>query len=620
MAAHNHSSLRLDSVLNPPLSSPHHYYYYCLFSKRTTTSILLLPFSWLLLLYLLIPTAVLPASISPSSSSSCTTTTTTYSKYLRSLLAGAPPRFCGTPTTTTTTNCSSVPSCVLFLSASGPSFPSHANSTMQDPTELSMIRAPRAHQKQLVRRRLQKRRLNNGGGILGSRTHSNNHDHRRSVLCAGISGLTMKAMRPKVKVLLTGLGVVNGVGVGIESFWKNLLAGRNVVDKVKSFDATGMNCAIGCEINPEDFDPKEWFKDIKEIKRNDKYTNFAVAASKMALQDAGVDTTNGSIRPERFGVVVGSGIGGLGFMEREFHVMQERGHKKVSPYLIPAMISNTAPGLIAIENNAKGPNHGVVSACATAGHAIGVAMRYIENGEADIMICGGSEASITPLSFAGFNSLRAMCTGYNDNPKKGSRPFDKNRAGFVMGEGAGILLLESEEHAIRRGAHKVYGEAAGYGANADAHHITAPSPGGVGLAECLKLAIADAEVAPEDIAYINAHGTSTPYNDKAETAAYKKVFGEEGARKLHISSTKSMTGHCLGAAAGIEACVAAKVLETGVCPPTINYEVPDPECDLNYCPNEAVTLKEKPTAVLSDTLGFGGHNAVTVFKRYTRPT
>ncbi|CDJ60567.1 3-oxoacyl-[acyl-carrier-protein] synthase, putative [Eimeria maxima] len=320
---------------------------------------------------------------------------------------------------------------------------------------------------------------------------------------------------------------------------------------------------------------------------------------------------------ERFGVIIGSGIGGLGFMEQQDNILIKSGPRRVSPYLIPAMIANTAPAQVAIEIGAKGPNHGAVSACATSGHAIGAALRLLQAGDADIVLCGGAEASITRLSFAGFNALKALALGFNDRPKDACRPFDKNRSGFVMGEGAGVIVLETEEHAVRRGAAQVYGQLAGYGATCDAHHITAPSPEGDGLARCMDLALKDAGIQPEDVGYINAHGTSTYYNDKIETKAIKKVFGPH-AQKLLISSTKAMTGHCLGGTAGIETVVAAKVLQTGSVPPTLNYTTPDPECDLNYVPNKAVQMQEPPKAVLTDTLGFGGHNAALVLTRYEK--
>ncbi|KFG59462.1 putative 3-oxoacyl-acyl-carrier protein synthase I/II [Toxoplasma gondii RUB] len=431
---------------------------------------------------------------------------------------------------------------------------------------------------------------------------------RSSTETCGVKG------RPRV--VCTGLGVVSGVGIGIDEFWKNLIAGTNVIDKVTRFDPSNMTCQIACEVSNEKFDPKAFFTDPKEVKRNDRYTHFAVAGARLAMEDAGLSPRAPNVDPERFGIVVGSGIGGLETMEQEMKVLQEKGPRRVSPFLIPAMIANTASGILAIELGAKGPNHGAVSACATSGHAAGVALRYLQMGEADIVICGGAEASITPLSFAGFNALKAMAQGFNDDPKRASRPFDKKRAGFVMGEGAGIMVFETEEHAVRRGAPKIYGEVAGYGASCDAHHITAPAPDGSGLSRCLENAIADANIDKRDIGYINAHGTSTPMNDRIETKAFKKVFGDEQARQLLISSTKSMTGHCLGATGGIEACVSAKVLETGIVPPTINQEEADPECDLNYVPNKAYTSPTPFEAVLSDTLGFGGHNAALLLRRY----
>merc|ERR1719454_1768525 len=320
----------------------------------------------------------------------------------------------------------------------------------------------------------------------------------------------------------------------------------------------------------------------------------------------------GAVEKSRFGVIVGSAFGGMETFETQ--TLNLNKGKKVSPFCIPALLGNTASGIVGIELGAQGPNFGVASACAAGSHAIGEAMRFMQNGEADIMITGGSEAAITPLSFGGFCAMKAMCSSYNENPKQASRPFDADRAGFVMGEGAGVLLLETEEHAKARGA-KIYCELAGYAATCDAHHITTPHPEGAGLSTCLANALDAAGVAPSDVEYINAHGTSTAYNDKFETMAIKTVFGEH-AKDLRISSTKSMTGHTLGAAGGIEAVIAAKVMQTGVVPPTINYETPDPECDLNYVPNTAQTLPSKPKAAISDNLGFGGHNAALVFKAY----
>jgi len=310
-------------------------------------------------------------------------------------------------------------------------------------------------------------------------------------------------------------------------------------------------------------------------------------------------------------VIVGSAFGGMETFEKM--TLNNAAGKKVSPFTIPMLLGNTASGITAIEVGAMGPNFGVASACAAGSHALGEALRHIQNGAADIMLAGGTEAAITELSFAGFCAMKAMCSSFNDDPKHASRPFDSKRAGFVMGEGAGVLMLETEEHAKARGA-KIYAELAGYSATCDAHHITTPHPEGAGLANCLQKAIEDAGVSPEEVDYINAHGTSTAYNDKFETMAIKKVFGDH-AYKLAVSSTKSMTGHTLGAAGGIEAAIAAKVMQTGQIPPTINYEEQDPECDLNYVPNTAQSI-ESPRAVISDNLGFGGHNAALVFKAY----
>jgi len=387
----------------------------------------------------------------------------------------------------------------------------------------------------------------------------------------------------KRKVVVTGVGAINGVGVGAHQFFDNLVEGKTGIDTVKRFDPTGMACTAGCEVNDDMWNPADYFKGgAKEVKRNDRFTHFAMAATKFAVEDSGIDCSK--LDADMFGVLIGSGIGGIETLEKEAATMINRGHRRVSPFTIPAMIGNTASGLVAIELCAKGPNFGAVSACATGTHAIGEAMRYIESGLADVMICGGSEAAITPLSYAGFNNMRAMAQGFNDNPTKASRPFDAKRAGFVMGEGAGVLILESEEHALRRGASKVYCYASGYGANCDANHITAPDPEGAGLAKCLQIAMRTGEVGPEDVTYINAHGTSTPYNDKFETMAVKRALGDH-AKKVMMSSTKSMTGHCLGAAGGLEAVVAVKSIETGSIPPTINYEEPDPDCDLDIVPN-----------------------------------
>jgi len=408
------------------------------------------------------------------------------------------------------------------------------------------------------------------------------------------------------KIVVTGLGVVSALGSGDE-FWDSLLAGKCGIDQVTAFDATGFPTTIAAEV--KDFDPKPYFGSPKTVKSTDRFTHMAVAAAKMAMEEAKLEVDK--IDTKRFGCIVGTAFGGMDTFEKQ--TLNNAKGKKVSPFTIPALLGNTASGIIGIETGAEGPNFGVASACAAGSHALGEALKHMQTGGADVMLTGGTEAAITPLSFAGFCAMKAMCSKYNDDPKKASRPFDAGRAGFVMGEGAGVLLLETEEHAKARGA-PIICELAGYAATCDAHHITTPHPEGAGLSACLKLALEDANVPLEDVAYINAHGTSTAYNDKFETMAIKNVFGEH-AHKLKISSTKSMTGHTLGAAGGIEAAIACRVLQTGKVPPTINYETSDPECDLDYVPNEAISL-ESPKAVISDNLGFGGHNAAIVFKAY----
>mmetsp|Transcript_22385 Transcript_22385/g.66010 ORF Transcript_22385/g.66010 Transcript_22385/m.66010 type:complete len:456 (-) Transcript_22385:521-1888(-) len=410
------------------------------------------------------------------------------------------------------------------------------------------------------------------------------------------------------KVVVTGIGAVTSVGNDIESMFQNLLAGKSGIDKVEAFDPSPFQCQIGSEVKGLDIDK---YMDPKDAKRNDRYTQLAMVTCKQAVEDAKIDLSK--VDKTRFGILMGSGIGGIDSFEKNAEVMFSKGPRRVSPFFIPMVIGNTASGIVAIELGAKGPNFGVVSACATGTHAIGEAAKYIELGIADVMLCGGSEAAVTPLSYAGFCNMKAMCTDMNDDPKGASRPFDAKRSGFVMGEGSGTLLLESEAHAKARGA-KIYCELAGYGATCDAHHITAPHPEGEGLAACLAMAIKQGGIANEDVGYINAHGTSTPFNDKFETMAVKRVFGDH-ASKLKISSTKSMTGHLLGAAGAVEAAIAVKVLETGDIPPTINLNDPDPELDLDYTPNTKAHV-DGLKAVITDNLGFGGHNAALLFKRY----
>ena len=409
------------------------------------------------------------------------------------------------------------------------------------------------------------------------------------------------------RVVVTGIGCLSALGPDTASFWDGLIKGRSGISRLTRFDPTDFPSKVGGEIR--DFDPGK-FMDPKEAKRNDRYTQYAVAASRMAIEDAQVDTTK--LNSERFGVIIGSGIGGMETIENQARVLIERGPSRVSPFTIPSLIANIASGVVAIEFQAKSVNFGVVSACASGSHALGEAMRHIRDGHADIMLSGGSEACITRLSYAGFCNMKAMSSDFNDTPEKASRPFDKLRDGFVMGEGAGVLVIESLEHAQARGA-RIYCELAGYGATCDAYHITGQDQEGKGLALCLNRALSEAGVDKSEVSYINAHGTSTPINDRCETLAIKRVFGEQ-APKIAISSTKSMTGHLLGAAGGVEAAVCALAIRHGIVPPTLNLENPDPDCDLDYVPNQA--RKMTVNVAISNNLGFGGHNASLVFKAF----
>lgn len=406
------------------------------------------------------------------------------------------------------------------------------------------------------------------------------------------------------RVVITGLGVVHGLGHDVPQFWASLLAGKPGVARVTHFDPSDFACQIGAEVR--DWDVTQHM-DPKEARRNDRYTHFGFVAAKQAMQDSGLDMAKED--GDRVGVIIGSGIGGMFTYETQLKVLAERGPRKVSPFTIPSLIGNMCSGLVAIEYGARGPNFGIVSACATGTHALGEAAHAIKRGDADVMIAGGSEAAITPFSYASFCSMKAMSTR-NDDPAHASRPFDAQRDGFVMGEGSGVLILESLEHARARGA-RIYCELAGYAATCDAFHITQPDPEGKGLSMAMKRALASAQVSPEQVDYINAHGTSTPYNDKFETLAIKKVFGDH-ARRMAISSTKSMTGHLLGAAGGIESVISVKTIESGRIAPTINLVEPDPECDLDYVPNAARTASVR--TVLSNNLGFGGQNAAVIFR------
>jgi len=408
------------------------------------------------------------------------------------------------------------------------------------------------------------------------------------------------------RIVVTGIGVVSPVGVGKTDYWNSLIAGVSGIGRITHFDPTDFDVQIAAEV--KGFDVTKWI-DRKESRRMDRFVQFGVAAALDAIEDAGLKIT--STNAERVGVLVGSGIGGLRTLEDQCRVLVESGPSKISPFLIPMMIADMASGHISIITGAKGPNSTVVTACATGAHALGDSLEIIRRGAADVMICGGTEAAVTQVGVAGFGNMKAMTSKYNDNPTKASRPFEAGRDGFVIGEGAGVVVLESLEHAEARGAH-IYCELAGYGMSGDAYHMTQPAAG-EGVARAMVAALTDAGVQPEEVGYINAHGTSTPLNDKNETAALKKVFGDH-AYKLAVSSTKSMSGHLLGGAGGIEAVAAALALHSGQLPPTINYDNPDPDCDLDYVPNVART--QQVEVAVSNNSGFGGHNAVIVMKRY----
>jgi 3-oxoacyl-[acyl-carrier-protein] synthase II len=408
------------------------------------------------------------------------------------------------------------------------------------------------------------------------------------------------------RVVVTGLGALTPVGNTTEEYWSALTHGKSGIGPITKFDATGYPTRIAGEIR--NFDETRYV-DKKEARRLDPYLKYAIAASVMAVEDAALDP--GKIDATRFGVLVGSGIGGITTLIEGEDVRRTKGFDRVSPFVVPMLIVNMAAGLVSMRFGAKGPNSSVVTACASGNHAIGDATKIIERGDADVMIAGGAEAIIVPLTIAGFCSMKAMSTR-NEEPEKASRPFDAGRDGFVCGEGAGLVVLEALEHAVRRDA-RVYAEVVGYGMTADAHHMTAPDPEGDGATRAMQIALASAGVGPTAIGYINAHGTSTPYNDKFETIAIKRVFGDH-ARRLAVSSTKSMTGHLLGAAGGIEAIATVLALRHGTLPPTVNYETPDPECDLDYVPNRART--QDVDLALSNAFGFGGTNATLAFRKY----
>ena len=408
------------------------------------------------------------------------------------------------------------------------------------------------------------------------------------------------------RVVVTGMGMVSPLGIGVKENWEAVCQGKSGIGPVTRFDITDFPSKIAGEVkgfNPEDF------MDKKETKKMDAFIHYALASGTMAIQDARltIDESNA----DRVGVLVGAGLGGLSTIEKYHSILLEQGPKKISPFFIPMLIVNLAPGQISIYFGARGPNSSVVTACATGNHSIGEACRIIQRGDADVMIAGGAESTITPLAIGGFCSMRALSTR-NEEPQRASRPFDKDRDGFVIAEGAGLLILEELDHALKRGA-TIYAELIGFGCNADAYHISAPSPNGIGAAKCMEIALKDARITYDQVDYINAHGTSTPLNDLSETMAMKTVF-KDRAKKMAVSSTKSMTGHLLGAAGGVEAIFSVLAISRGVIPPTINYETPDPECDLDYVPN--TPREAKVRVVMSNSFGFGGTNATLIFREF----
>ncbi len=409
------------------------------------------------------------------------------------------------------------------------------------------------------------------------------------------------------RVVVTGLGVVTPLGHDLETFWKNLVSGQCGIDRITAFDAAAFDTKIAGEVR--NFDPMPAFPSPKDVRRTDRYSQFGVHAAWSALKDSGADLDK--LDRDEIGVIIGSGIGGLETTTAQHKILLERGPGRLSPFMIPMLISNMASGLFSMYQNLRGPNFATCSACATANHAIGEAWRTIKMGEAKMMFAGGAEAAIVPIGIGGFCAMKAMSTR-NDDPKRSSRPFDKDRDGFVMGEGAGVIVLEELEHAKKRGA-KIYCELSGYGNTADAYHLTAPSPNGEGASRCMKMALRNGGLNIEDISYINAHGTSTPQGDVCETQAIKTVFGER-AKKIAVSSTKGATGHMLGAAGAVEMTVCALAIKHGVVPPTINLQNPDPECDLDYVPNTARELKVN--AIINNSFGFGGHNASIAAKKF----
>ncbi len=412
----------------------------------------------------------------------------------------------------------------------------------------------------------------------------------------------------KRRVGITGVGMITAVGSDQNSFWQGILSGKSGVDYLSLFDTTDLEVKIGAEV--KNFDPG-MFLERKEIRKTDRFVHFAVAGAKTALEDSGFEINQSNAH--NIGVIIGSGIGGIKTFEDQARILVEKGPKRISPFFIPMIIPDMSSGYVSIATGAKGPNHTAVSACASAAHAISHSLKLIQDGDVDLMITGGAEAAMTKIAYAGFSSAGAL-SNKNEAPQQASRPFDLNRDGFVMGEGSGILILEELEHARQRGA-QIYAELVSCGETGDAYHMTAPDPEGQGAAMAMQKVIANAGIAPAQISYINAHGTSTPPNDRIETLAIKQVFGDR-AYQIPISSTKSMTGHLLGAAAGVEAIITALTLKEGIIPPTINYETPDPDCDLDYVPGKARRVGTPLEYAISNSFGFGGHNISILFKRY----
>jgi 3-oxoacyl-[acyl-carrier-protein] synthase II len=422
-----------------------------------------------------------------------------------------------------------------------------------------------------------------------------------------ISASIMSAHWTERRVVVTGLGVVSSLGHDLDTFWNHVIEGRCGIDRITAFDASAFDTQIAAEVR--DFDATPAFPSAKEVRRTDRFSQFGVFAAWRALEDAGLDLNK--VDRDTTGVFIGSGIGGLYTVEQQHSILLNRGPGRLSPFLIPMLILNMASGMFSMYYKLRGPNLATCSACATANHAIGEAWRTIKMGDAQVMFAGGTEATIVPMGIGGFCAMRAMSTR-NQEPQRASRPFDAGRDGFVMGEGAGIVVLEELEHARARGA-RIYCELAGYGNTADASHVTAPAPEGEGAARCMRMALKSGGLNPEDISYINAHGTATPQGDICETQAIKTVFGEH-ARRLAVSSTKGATGHMLGAAGAVELAICAKAIQTGILPPTINLDDPDPECDLDYVPK---TARQKPIhAAVNNSFGFGGHNASVIVKRF----